>query len=508
MEGRLIPVQANHPFERIHIDLIGPMANSRGYIHILTIVDAFSKWIEAIPLTNKRASTVAWAVVTEWVTRYGFPDSIHSDQGTEFENQLLRDICAWAGVDKTRTTPYHPECNGQAERLNRAIKETVTAICMQHGSHWYDALPFAVWSIRSAVNRSTQFAPYTILFGRPMRMPYDYQTHNDDSCALYHEWVENIVSRMEAIQRIVNKNLLNAQMAMERSENVYRHTERCFMVGDKVLVRMLHRNAEEAHEKFIPRWRGPAVIVEVLNDVAYRVRFLDGNEQVYNIKNLKRYLGTGGQLTTDASPADDDQTSTQIQDGRGKKSTFRTPDFHMELRPLRKRSYIVSVGRRVGVNEPESRSAVSALVPALRYTSLLSAVALVDTECESELTELLAEPVYISEVNLYNSLRSVAVELELEFKRLKRKNTSQYWVRNQVRAIHVFSFSNVHVPLLDVIAAPFDCPQPDRRSTMESKVQGTMSRPKGREEKPSGPVSTADNDATTIPKWPVERSRV
>ena len=75
MHAPLVPIPTHRVFERVHIDLMGPMANSHGYKYILVIIDAFSRWIEAVPLTNKRAETVAWALLNNldlslWVDGY------------------------------------------------------------------------------------------------------------------------------------------------------------------------------------------------------------------------------------------------------------------------------------------------------------------------------------------------------------------------------------------------------------------------------------------------------
>ena len=90
-----------------------------GYRYILVIADYFSKWTEAFPIKNKCTDTVADVLVDKIILRFGMPLVIHSDQGREFENGLMKSLCTLLGCVKTRTAPYHPESDGMVERFNR-----------------------------------------------------------------------------------------------------------------------------------------------------------------------------------------------------------------------------------------------------------------------------------------------------------------------------------------------------------------------------------------------------
>ncbi len=81
--------------------------------------DFFSKWAEAAPLPNQEARTVADAIINQWVSRFGVLDSIHSDQGSNFESRLVYEVSGRLRPHETQTTAYHPQGNGQTERANR-----------------------------------------------------------------------------------------------------------------------------------------------------------------------------------------------------------------------------------------------------------------------------------------------------------------------------------------------------------------------------------------------------
>ena len=97
------------PFERIAMDVAGPFpTSSNGNKYVLVVMDYFSKWPEAYPLPNQETKTIADAVVQNWICRYGVPMEVHTDQGRNFEANVLQEICQLLGINKTRTTPLHP----------------------------------------------------------------------------------------------------------------------------------------------------------------------------------------------------------------------------------------------------------------------------------------------------------------------------------------------------------------------------------------------------------------
>jgi len=108
---------SGEPWERVSLDITGPHPrSSRQNQYILTVVDHFSKWAEAIPLSNHTAPTVAKALMTHVIPRYGVPLQILSDRGTEFESELFSNLMQWLGIEKLRTTVFKPSTNGIVER--------------------------------------------------------------------------------------------------------------------------------------------------------------------------------------------------------------------------------------------------------------------------------------------------------------------------------------------------------------------------------------------------------
>lgn len=114
-------MQVGSPFERVGIDLIGPWPSSNGRVYIMTYIDHFTKWADAIPIAKREATTVSNALVSTIFVHVGVPLQMLSDQGREFDNRLISSLCQLLGIDKVRTTPYHAATNGAIERMHRSI---------------------------------------------------------------------------------------------------------------------------------------------------------------------------------------------------------------------------------------------------------------------------------------------------------------------------------------------------------------------------------------------------
>jgi transposase InsO family protein len=203
------------PWQRVQVDIKGPLpATATGHKYVLCCIDMFSKWIEAVPLQQIDARTVAEAVVTQVALRHGVPQVIHTDQGRQFESEIFKHVCQLLGAEKTRTSPFHPSGNGGVERFNRTLGDMLAAFCSENQDGWDRLLPYVVWAYNTAEHRSTGASPFRILRGIEPRLPTDLLLGdvNADVPQSCLELQRNIRNGFEAVTR----NLKEAQRQQQR----------------------------------------------------------------------------------------------------------------------------------------------------------------------------------------------------------------------------------------------------------------------------------------------------
>ncbi|GFW57212.1 retrovirus-related Pol polyprotein from transposon 412 [Trichonephila clavipes] len=168
-------------FDHVHLDLIGPLPPSNGHTYCLTMIDRFepvtkqayrghSKWPEAQPLKDITAETVAEAFFSSWVSRFGTPAIFTTDRGRQFESSLFKALSKLLGVQKCRTTGYHPQANGMIEELHRPLK---SAIKCHATERWTEELPIILLGLRASLKEDILCTPAELVFGTTIRLPGD-----------------------------------------------------------------------------------------------------------------------------------------------------------------------------------------------------------------------------------------------------------------------------------------------------------------------------------------------
>uniref|UniRef100_A0A5S6QKS8 RNA-directed DNA polymerase n=1 Tax=Trichuris muris TaxID=70415 RepID=A0A5S6QKS8_TRIMR len=141
-------------FDHVHLDLVGPLPTCQRFSYLLTMVDRFTRWPEAVPIANATAAEVARAFMSSWVARFGVPAVITTDQGTKL----------------APATAYHPQTNGLVERFHRTLKSALAAHALDSRS-WVDSLPMVLLGLRSTVKEDLRHAPAELVYGAPLRLP-------------------------------------------------------------------------------------------------------------------------------------------------------------------------------------------------------------------------------------------------------------------------------------------------------------------------------------------------
>ena len=282
---------SSEPFYHVSVDIMGPLPVSKGYKYILMIGDNFSRWFEAVPLVDITAQGVCLAFLEHWVSRYGVPEFLHSDNGVQFTSHLFRDMCTYLGITRTRSTPYHPQGNAKVERINRTIEDGLAKYCSDYHETWVDHLQSFMMAYRSAVHESIGHTPYKVLMGNDMRLPIDLMyptaTHTNDHSyqSLVHVRLNNYSSLFQFVRAKCNYEHRRQKVYFDKK--IYGPT---FSKGDLIL---LHSPVLKPGQvsKFKSHWSGPYIITRKINDLNFLVSHCStGKVQIVHYDRIKPHI--------------------------------------------------------------------------------------------------------------------------------------------------------------------------------------------------------------------------
>lgn len=262
------------PMERVAVDVMGPFPRTdRGNRYVLAAMDYFTKWPEAYALPDQEAETVVDALVEGMFSRFGTAETIHSDQGRNFESRVFATMCERLGMHKTRTTALHPQSDGLVERFNRTLAQQLSILTAEHQRDWDTHLPLVLMAYRSAVQDSTSCTPALLMLGRELRTPAEVAFGKPpDTFAVPPgpEYARRLQDRIESAHAFARDQLEKAGMRQKRNYDV-RSKGRHFEAGELVWVYSPRRKKGRC-PKLDCHWVGPCRVLERMGEVVYRVQ--------------------------------------------------------------------------------------------------------------------------------------------------------------------------------------------------------------------------------------------
>ena len=159
------------------MDILGSLPlTPRGNRYVLVVTDYFTKWTESYAIPDQSAETVAEMLVSEFICRFSVPRQLHSDQGTNCESRVMTEVCELLDIEKTRTTPLHPQSDEQVERYNCTLIEMLRGKLNDKQEDWDLQLPTCMMAYSSSVHESTGSTPNELMLRREIEVPFDAVT--------------------------------------------------------------------------------------------------------------------------------------------------------------------------------------------------------------------------------------------------------------------------------------------------------------------------------------------
>ncbi|GKV36000.1 hypothetical protein SLEP1_g44186 [Rubroshorea leprosula] len=291
----LTTLVAPWPFAQWGLDLLGPFVKGVGGVtHLIVGVDYFTKWVEAWPLSSLTSKNVEDFVFSSIICRYGIPNQIVADNGTQFNCTSFRDFCSSYGIKLQFTSIYHPESNGMVESVNKCILEGIKPRLEQHKAKWVDELNNVLWAYRITSRTAIGETPYHLAFGTEVVIPIEIGvpsfrvTHFDEG-----RNGQLLRENLDLLDDLREEARLRTLVYKQKIANFYNKRVRpqTFKVGDLVLRKAGLTGFETRFGKLAPNWEGPYTVAEVPHPGAYILWDTEGNRvpRVWNVNNLKKF---------------------------------------------------------------------------------------------------------------------------------------------------------------------------------------------------------------------------
>jgi transposase InsO family protein len=294
-QGLLQPCLVGEPWERVAIDLTGPHPKSRsGHVFILTIIDLFTKWAEAIPIRNKEAITVARALFDVVFSRFGVPMQLLSDNGREFDNIVLKELCRLLEIDKIRTTVYKASTNGGIERFHRTLNTLLGKVVATNQRNWDECLPSVMGAYRASRHEATGYSPNFMMLGRENLAPIDVvlglPAEEESLYVSSDEFVNNKLQMMREAYRFARETMGNRAERAKRTYDMRVRPSR-YQVGQWTYYYSPRRYVGRS-----PKWQrmftGPFLITKVMGPVNVQLQATKKAQPfIAHVDKLKKCLG-------------------------------------------------------------------------------------------------------------------------------------------------------------------------------------------------------------------------
>lgn len=220
-------------------------------------------------MKNKRTNTVAKALISQVLSRHGMPLEIHTDQGRNFESRLFLELTTLLGIKKTRTTPLHPQSDGQVERQHRTILDYLAKFISENQRDWDQWIPWYLLAFRSSKHEATGATPAEVYLGQDLRLPLDLLRGFSPSDDVQEEgdYIQRLRGKLDKIHQLTRNRLL---LRSRNAKSWYDRRARQFTLkeGQRVWFYNPQRTKGKAPKLQSP-WEGPWSIIKKMSDVVY-----------------------------------------------------------------------------------------------------------------------------------------------------------------------------------------------------------------------------------------------
>ncbi|GJP46957.1 hypothetical protein CLOM_g6194 [Closterium sp. NIES-68] len=254
--GLLQPLPVpEQPWQVVSLDFItGLPPTSSGHDAILVVIDKFSKMGHFIPThTTARTEETAQLFVRHIISRHGIPTTLISDRDPKFTSRFWKELMSLLGTKLAMSSAYHPQTDGQTERLNQIVEQLLRAACKDDISKWDLHLPVLEFAYNNATHAATGQTPFFLCYGRHPLTP------QKPTASATVQPAHDFITTMHQLWDRTHKRLLDIQQQQKRQADRHRN-DHTITVGDQVLLDTRNLDISHLPSKLRPRFCGPFLV--------------------------------------------------------------------------------------------------------------------------------------------------------------------------------------------------------------------------------------------------------
>ena len=279
------PDRSAEPLQKVYLDLYGPLPavprynsleippgkkpgleEGQGMKYILTIEDDWSRFVDLVPIPAKDAGTVASGLMDEFISRFGYPGELYSDQGKEFCNQVFTELGKLGKYHHQFSKPYNPQAN-RVERFHRTLGTMLTVNLDRHDVNWVSKLQAIKLAYNTRVNSATGVTPALAFLGHELKIPISLIVPEPENPPSKYKWLSNL---QETYSSIFNRMYTTGSAGHRSNAHLYSNKKNLFSVGD-IVWHYAKRQVADKPPKLTQRWNGLYRVTQVLNEICLEI---------------------------------------------------------------------------------------------------------------------------------------------------------------------------------------------------------------------------------------------
>lgn len=281
-QAQVVTTTPSDSFEVVSIDTVGPLSKTTlGNSYVLSIQDDLTKYVIYVSLPNKESPTIAKALVDSLILHFGCPKVIKTDNGTEYINNLIKDLNDYLNIKHVHSTPYHPQTLGGVERNHKVLNEYLRNF-IDTNTEWDQLIQYFAFMYNTTPHSVLKYSPFELVFGKKANFPFDKVLKSKDPVYNFDNFYYVLKNNLQTL--LSKSQIILENEKCKRTSKINSNLKPLnFKLNDLVLLKLHNR------KKLDPLFTGPFKILEINEPNVKLLDIAKGTTQTVHMSQITNY---------------------------------------------------------------------------------------------------------------------------------------------------------------------------------------------------------------------------